>query len=87
MIVLVPAGSDTSEDLFRRDQSNLDGGFAFGDVPPGNYLVVAIDDGWSLRWNDATTLTPYLMHAIPLSVPSTGPSTIHLPEPLSAQPR
>ena len=87
MIVLVPASGDTSEDLFRRDQSNLDGGFTFGNVSPGNYLIVAIDDGWSLRWNDPTALTPYLIHAVPISIPSTGSSTIHLSEPLSAQPR
>jgi 5-hydroxyisourate hydrolase-like protein (transthyretin family) len=87
MVVLVPAGGDTSEDLFRRDQSNLDGGFTFSNVVPGNYLVVAIDDGWSLRWSDAATLTSYLMHAVPISIPSTGSPTIHLPEPLSTQPR
>jgi len=87
MVVLVPAGGDTSEGLFRRDQSNLDGGFTFSNVAPGNYLVVAIDDSWSLRWNDPTALTPYLIHAVPISIPSTGPSTIHLAEPLSAQPR
>ncbi len=87
MIVLVPAGGDTSEELFRRDQSNLDGGFTFGNVSPGNYLVVAIDDGWSLRWNDPATLTPYLMHAVPISIPSAGSSTIRISEPLSAQPR
>ena len=87
MIVLVPAGGDTSEDLFRRDQSNLDGGFTFSNVVPGNYLLVAIDDGWSLRWNDAATLTPYLMHAIPISVPSSGSAAIRLPEPLPTQPR
>jgi len=87
MIVLVPASGDTSEELFRRDQSNLDGSFTFSNVVPGNYLVVAIDDGWSLRWNDPTALTPYLMHAIPISVPSTGSTTIHLPEPLPTQPR
>ena len=87
MIVLVPASGDTSEDLFRRDQSNLDGGFTFNNVAPGNYLVVAIDDGWTLRWNDPTALTPYLMHAIPISVPSTGSTTIHLSEPLNTQPR
>src|SRR6185312_9701201 len=87
MVVLVPAGGDTSEDLYRRDQSNLDGSFTLDNVAPGNYLVVAIDDGWSLRWNDATALTPYLMHAVPLNVPATGPSTIRLSEALQAQPR
>jgi hypothetical protein len=87
LIVLVPAGGDTSEDLFRRDQSNLDGGFDFANVAPGPYLLVAIDDGWTLRWNDAATLTPYLLHAIPISVPATGSATIHISEPLITQPR
>ena len=49
MVVLVPAGADTSAELFRRDQSDLDGGFTFREVIPGKYLVVAIEDGWPLR--------------------------------------
>jgi len=85
--VLVPAGANTNEELFRRDQSDLDGSFTFSNVVPGNYIVVAVDDSAALRWTDLPTLTRYLLHGLPLSVPTTGSSAIHLTEPVTAQPR
>ena len=33
--------------LIRRDQSDSDGSFALRDVVPGQYTVVAIQDGWT----------------------------------------
>lgn len=86
MVVLVPAGADTSAELFRRDQSDLDGGFTFREVIPGKYLVVSIEDGWPLRWNDTTVLMPYLLHGAPLEVPSAMTS-IRLDHAVAAQPR
>ncbi len=86
MVVLVPADADTSAELFRRDQSDLDGGFTFRDVIPGKYLVVAIEDGWLLRWTETTVLAPYLLHSAPVEVPSNTTS-IHLDQPLAPQPR
>lgn len=86
MVVLVPASGDTSEELFRRDQSDLDGGFNFSEVIPGKYLVVAIEDGWPLRWTDTTVLMPYLLHSAPLEVPSNTTS-IHLDQSVAPQPR
>jgi len=86
MVLLVPAGADTSAELFRRDQSDLDGGFTFRDVIPGKYLAVAIEDGWSLRWTETTVLMPYLLHSVPVEVPSST-SSIHLDQPVTPQPR
>ncbi len=86
MVVLVPAGADTSAELFRRDQSDLDGGFNFHEVIPGKYLVIAIEDGWPLRWTDTTVLMPYLLHSAPVEVPSNTTS-IHLDQPVAPQPR
>ena len=88
MTVLVPAGADISADLFRRDQSDLDGSFTFRNVVPGNYLLVAIDDGWKLpKWNDAAALTPYLTHATPVTIAAGGSNTVHLSDPVTTQPR
>jgi hypothetical protein len=87
MVELIPAGDDTSESLFRRDQSDLDGSFTFANVVPGKYLVVAIDDGWSLRWSDPVALAPYLIHAKPLEVSATSPRQITLPNSIASQPR
>jgi hypothetical protein len=78
MVVLVPAGGDTGEALFRRDQSDLDGSFLFRDVVPGNYIVVAIDDGWGLAWNDIKAMTPYLMKGLPVSIKDGGPAEVKL---------
>src|SRR5262249_30467887 len=45
MIVLVPKDPGEHRDLFRRDQSDLDGTFSLRGVPPGSYALVAIEDG------------------------------------------
>jgi protocatechuate 3,4-dioxygenase beta subunit len=87
MMVLVPAGADTSEELFRRDQSDLDGSFRFIGVVPGNYIAVAIDDGWPLRWTDIQTMTPYLMKGVPVSVRVAEKSGVHLAQAVNTQAR
>lgn len=85
-VILVPAGADTAEDLFRRDQSDLDGSFVLPNVVPGNYLLVAIEQGWTVRWNDPDALLPYLLHGLPVSVPVSGPAKVPLADPLITQP-
>jgi hypothetical protein len=87
MVVLVPAGADTSEDLFRRDQSDLDGSFVLNGVVPGDYILVAIDDGWPLRWTDMPSLAPYLAHGLPISVTANGSSSLHIADTVATQPR
>jgi hypothetical protein len=87
MVVLVPAGKDASEELFRRDQSDLDGSFVFHNVLPGNYIVVAIDDGWPLRWTDVNALAPYLVHGLPVTIGSESRAQVQLARPILAQAR
>ena len=87
LVLLVPANKDSGPELFRRDQSDLDGSFTLQNVMPGNYLLVVIDNGWGLRWTDTATLTPYLLHALPVRVEEAAPALLHLPETLNAQPR
>jgi hypothetical protein len=87
MVVLVPDGPDTSASLFRRDQTDLDGGFSFTGVAPGSYHVVAIDDGWTLRWSDVSSLAKYLPQSEAVTVRGSGPPKIKLPEPVQAQAR
>jgi len=87
MVVLVPVGKDASETLFRRDQSDLDGSFTFHNVMPGAYIVVAIDDGWPLRWTDVTALAPYLTHGLPVTIGSHSRAAEQLAQPVIAQPR
>lgn len=86
MVVLVPAGEDTDGELFRRDQSDLDGSFVLQNVVPGNYVLVAIDDGWGLAWADAKTMLRYLPHGVPVHV-GEGGSAVQLSEATMAQAR
>ena len=71
-ILLVPAtfGEPESLTVVRRDQSNTDGSYDLGAVIPGQYILVAIDHGWQVNWNDPATLRLYLMHGIPLDLRS-----------------
>jgi len=84
MIVLVPH-DPTLHDLYRRDQSNTDGSFTLNRVVPGDYTLVAIDDGWTLEWARAEVLAPYLARGVPVQV--TGERTLDLPTAVEVQPR
>jgi hypothetical protein len=59
MVVLVPKNPDGNRDLFRRDQSDLDGTFALQDVVPGAYTVLAIENGWDLDWSQPAVIAAY----------------------------
>lgn len=60
MMVLVPEDAGHNFGLFRRDQSDSDGTFTLNYVLPGNYTVVAIENGWDLQWFNPEALKPYL---------------------------
>ncbi len=85
MVVLVPAGYATPVDLFRRDQSDLDGSFTLQSVLPGKYLLLAVENGWTLPWTDATAMSRYLAHAIPVVIPEGVRGTTQVTEAVPAQ--
>jgi hypothetical protein len=60
MVVLVPRDPEKDHDLFRRDQSDLDGGFMLRGVIPGSYTLLAIENGWDLDWSRASVISAYL---------------------------
>jgi hypothetical protein len=68
MIVLAPKELAAMDGLARRDQSDSDGSFALRDVAPGDYVVVAIQDGWNLDWADASVIARYLPGGLPVTV-------------------
>jgi uncharacterized surface anchored protein len=70
MVVLVPKNPELDRDLFRRDQSDLDGTFALRGVVPGSYTLLAIENGWDLDWSQATVITAYLKHGRKIEVGS-----------------
>jgi hypothetical protein len=59
MVVLVPKNPEGNRDLFRRDQSDLDGTFSLRAVVPGSYTVLAIENGWDLDWSQPGVIAAY----------------------------
>ncbi len=89
MVVLIPkdASKDPEEnrDLYRRDQSDLDGTFTLGNVVPGAYTVLAIENGWDLDWSQPAAIAPYLNHGQTIQVGSQVGRTIHLADAIEVQ--
>jgi protocatechuate 3,4-dioxygenase beta subunit len=84
MIVLVPKNPEENPQLFRRDQSDLDGTFTFHSVIPGNYTIIAIENGWDLDWSRTAVISRYIAHGQKLLV--GGPKTsIELASPIQVQ--
>ncbi len=73
MVLLIPAslGQTGSIPVIRRDQSDSDGSFSLPRVNPGQYILVAIQNGWGMNWRDPATLQRYLLHGVPLA-PARG---------------
>ena len=71
-VLLIPAtfGEPESLTIVRRDQSNTDGSYDLPEVIPGQYILIAIDHGWGVNWNDPATLRQYLIHGVPLDLRS-----------------
>ena len=65
LVLLVPSTVDAPGSIteIRRDQSNTDGSFEMDDVIPGQYILVAIEHGWQMNWNNVATLRVYLIDA------------------------
>jgi hypothetical protein len=72
MIVAVPNDPAHNQVLFRRDQSDSDGTFSLPAVVPGDYTVLAIDNGWDLQWLKPEVLKPYLARGEAVQVKQNG---------------
>jgi hypothetical protein len=87
MVVLVPENPGENLSLFRRDQSNTDGSFALVDVPPGQYKIVAIENGWDLDWARPEVIARYLPLGIAVTVDGNSGKLMRLAQPVAIQPR
>jgi hypothetical protein len=87
MIVMVPKDPEMNGELFRRDQSDLDGTFSLGTVIPGEYTVVAIQNGWDLNWSEPGVIAHYVEHGNKITVPAGAREPVHLAGPVEVQPR
>ena len=87
MIVMVPKDPDEHGELFRRDQSDLDGSFSLGTVIPGEYTIVAIEDGWDLSWSQPGVIAHYVEKGQRVVIAPTTQEPVRLSEPVEVQPR
>ena len=87
MVVLVPDNPESNVELFRRDQSDLDGSFVLQGVIPGSYTVIAIEDGWTLEWSRPVVLARYAPHGEKVTIRAGTQEPVHLPEPVEVQAR
>jgi hypothetical protein len=85
MVVLVPKNPDVNRDLFRRDQSDLDGTFVLHGVVPGSYTVVAIDNGWDLDWSQPGVIAAYLKRGRTIQVGTENGRPIQIAAPIEVQ--
>jgi 5-hydroxyisourate hydrolase-like protein (transthyretin family) len=85
MIVLVPKEMAAFRSLARRDQSDSDGSFSLRDVAPGQYTVVAIEDGWELDWQRPEVIRRYLSGGIPVTVTEDSGKLLRLTGPVPVQ--
>ena len=85
MVVLVPRDPDGNRDLFRRDQSDLDGTFAFHNVVPGSYTAVAIEDGWDLDWSQAELISAYAKRGVAVEVANKPGQNLNLSRSVDVQ--
>jgi hypothetical protein len=85
MVVLVPKNPETDRDLFRRDQSDLDGTFVLHDVIPGSYTLLAIDNGWDLDWSQSGVIAAYVKHGRTIQVGNHSGRPLNLAEPIEVQ--
>ena len=87
MVVLVPQKPENHPDLFRRDQSDLDGTFALRSVVPGRYTIIAIENGWELEWSRPDVIASYLRNGQKIVVGNQQRGATKLADPVQAQER
>jgi hypothetical protein len=85
MIVLVPKETAAFRALARRDQSDSDGSFSLRDVVPGQYTVVAIEEGWELDWARQEVIGRYLSHGVAVTVTESSGKLLKLSQPVLVQ--
>jgi carboxypeptidase family protein len=85
MVVLVPKNPEIDRDLFRRDQSDLDGTFTLREVIPGSYTVLAIQNGWDLDWSQPAALIAYAKHGQAVEIGDGSGRPVNLADAIEVQ--
>jgi hypothetical protein len=87
MVVLVPKDPELHRELFRRDQSDLDGTFSLQGIVPGSYTVLAIENGWELDWSEPGVIAAYTKRGHPVETTNQPGKPMDLGEPIEVQSR
>ena len=85
MVVLVPKNPEMDRDLFRRDQSDLDGTFVLRDVVAGSYTLLAIENGWDLDWSQPGVIAAYLKRGRRIEIGNQSAGPMNVPEAIEVQ--
>ena len=85
MIVLVPRDLSAITALARRDQSDSDGSFRLRNVVPGQYALVAIEDGWDLDWAEPAVIARYLPGGVTVTVSDNPGKLLTVAQPVPVQ--
>ena len=85
MVVLVPKDPDSNRELFRRDQTDLDGSFSLRSVIPGSYTLIAIENAWDMDWAKPAIIAHYCEHGQTVTVRSQTNGLMPLPQPVDVQ--
>jgi len=86
LLVLVPANPASGQEDSRFNQSDSDGSFEFQHVIAGTYILVAIQDGWSLDWGRREVMARYLAKGQSVIV-LAHTKEINLKDPVEVQPK
>lgn len=87
MVILVTSDPEGNPDFFRRDQSDSDGSFLLKGVLPGEYKILAIEDGWDLDWARSEVFSRYLQGGTAVTVTGSSAASIRLNTPVTVQVR
>ncbi len=68
MVLLIPKDFSRT-DFVRRDQSDSDGTFTLPEVAPGEYMLLAIEDGSDLAYREPAAMKAYLSGASVITAP------------------
>jgi len=83
-LLLVPANPNAGREAWRTNQSDSDGSFDFAQVMPGQYTLLAIQDGWGLDWAHPESIARYLPGGLKVTVPAHA-GDIQLKDPVEVQ--
>ncbi len=86
MVLLAPKNPGADREMFRRDQSDSDGSFSLRQAVPGEYTVVAIEDGWVLDWARPEVIAHYLARGVKVVVPPHA-KDFAIKDPIEVQPK